>query len=344
MRFLLGAYGADMDGAVGAGVLHAGAPDAVLAGGALGFAGTALSAPSPSWLAWHPTLPVVYAALEGAGRVQAFVRTGEQSFAPRGAAVDAGEAVCHVAVAPDGTFLIASCYGDGRVVRIALDAGGVPGAAVIGAASVDPHAGREPDRAPHAHQARFVPGEVLVTTDLGHDQVRVWDTAGGGLRQRGTVTLPFGSGPRHTVWHPSGHLFVVTEYSGEVFVLAPDRFGAWSLVAGAPVSPAAFAGVDYPSEIALSRDAEHVLVGVRGSNTLATLRVRGSGADLHPAALVESGVDWPRHHLVVRDTVLVAGQRSGEISSLSLDERTGVPGRVRHRVEVPTPTQVLALR
>lgn len=343
-RFLLGAYGADMDGvADGAGLLRAGAADAPLAGGPLGFGGTALAAASPSWLTWHPTLPVVYAALEGAGAVQAFRRVGEEDFAPLGAAAAVGDGVCHLAVSRDGGRLIASCYGDGALVQVALDAEGRPGASVTAPASVDPHGARTPGRASHAHQARFVTGGTLVSTDLGHDHVRVWDASDGTLRQRGAVALPFGSGPRHTVWHPSGHLYVVTEYSGEVFVLAPDRFGAWSLVAGAPVSPGLLAGVDFPAEIALSRDAAFVVVGVRGGNTLATLRVRGTGAELQPVAMVESGVDWPRHHLISYDTVLVAGQRSGEVVSLALDERTGVPGRVRHRVETPTPTQIVPL-
>ncbi len=63
-----------------------------------------------------------------------------------------------------------------------------------------------------------------------------------------------------------------------------------------------------------------------------------------PVALVDAGVDWPRHHLVARDTVLVAGQRSDEVVSLTLDLRTGVPGRVRHRVEVPSPTCLLVAK
>ncbi|GAA4057728.1 hypothetical protein GCM10023065_32050 [Microbacterium laevaniformans] len=54
------------------------------------------------------------------------------------------------------------------------------------------------------------------------------------------------------------------------------------------------------------------------------------------------GVDWPRHHVVVRDTLLVAGQRSDEIAALTLDERTGVPGRARRRVDAPSPTCLLA--
>ena len=117
MRFWLGGYTADMGGhASGIGMLLAGAADDALAGGPLGYAGEVAAADSPSWLTAHPTQDVVYAALEHRQAVQAFRRTGETSFVPLGALVPAGEAVCHVAVSPDGRFLVASCWGDGRVV------------------------------------------------------------------------------------------------------------------------------------------------------------------------------------------------------------------------------------
>ena len=98
---------------------------------------------------------------------------------------------------------------------------------------------------------------------------------------------------------------------------------------------------DTAAELAASHDGTFLYAGVRGSNTIATLRVTGAGEGLAPVALVDAGVDGPRHHLVVRDTLLVAGQRSDEVASLTLDVRTGVPGRVRHRVEAPTPTCLL---
>ena len=74
------------------------------------------------------------------------------------------------------------------------------------------------------------------------------------------------------------------------------------------------------------------------------LRVVGDGGSLEPVALAESGVTWPRHHLVVRDTQLVAGERSNDVVSLSLDIRTGVPSRVRQRTSVPSPTRILRVR
>jgi 6-phosphogluconolactonase (cycloisomerase 2 family) len=46
---------------------------------------------------------------------------------------------------------------------------------------------------------------------------------------------------------------------------------------------------------------------------------------------------------VVRDTLLAAGQRSDDVVSRTLDQRTGVPGRVRHRTAVPSPTCLLPI-
>lgn len=346
MRFFLGAYTSDREGAAdGIGVLCAGSADDALAGGELAFGGSAVRAASPSWLAWHPTQGVVYAAQEAAGTVRAFARTGEESFAPLGAAVPVGSTVCHVATSPSGRSLVASCYGDGRVVAVPLAADGalIGSEVAVGDVADDAYADLGMSaRAPHAHQARFVPG-ALVSTDLGADSVRVWAATGGALNQRQAVVLPRGSGPRHTVWHPSGHLYVVTEYSNEVFVLRPAASGAWSLVAGTQIIGTQ-EGVDFPAEIALSRDAAFVSVSIRGSNTIAVLRVGSVGSALTTVALVESGVDWPRHHVIERDTLLVAGQRSNDITSLTIDERTGVPGRVRRRVEAPSPAMLLADR
>lgn len=405
MRLWVGGYTADMKGhSSGIGTLVAGSADDGSAGGALSFTGTAAAADSPSWLAQHPTLDVVYASLEAAQTVAAFVRTGESTFSPVGNPVEAGAAVCHVALAPDGGSLIASCWGNGRVVRMALDAVGRPSAPVLGAAAADPFggpvdpfasasqdfAGRDtameidlaaaarslraaagdefaqlvpgydevdvapdareptvedsgPERVSRAHSAAFLPDGRIATTDLGFDLVRIWRPTGAGLRLDHEVVLPLGSGPRHMVLHPSGHLHVVTEFSCEVFTLGAGRDGRWSLIGGVAVSPPG-SGQDTGAELARSRDGDFLYAGLRGSNTIATLRVRGSGERVEPVALADSGVDWPRHHLVVRDTLLVAGQRSDDVVSLTLDARSGVPDGVRHRADVPTPTCLLPAR
>lgn len=194
-------------------------------------------------------------------------------------------------------------------------------------------------RVSRGHHTTFVAGGLFATTDLGFDLVRIWR----GDTEIQQVALPKGSGPRHAVWHPSGHLYVVTEYSGEVYGLAPDREGMWRIVTAVPVSRETSFGVDFPAEISMTADGLFLHVTVRGSNTIATIAVRDGGARLDSLALVESGVDWPRHHVLVGDTILVAGQRSDDVVSLSIDPRTGVVGQLLHRAPAPTPTALVPI-
>lgn len=400
MRFWVGGYTAGAGGdAEGIGVLHAGEADSPWASGQLGMGPTAVVEPgSPSWLAAHPSLDVVYAALEGAGTVQAYRRTGDQKLVRFGAPRPAGDAVCHVGVSPDGRFLLASCWGDGRVVKMGVDASGALSTPSLAPSATDPYRRGEPgapvpapeagrdalaaasralreaageeyahlvpdydgeddappasgqataassgDRVSRAHESIFLSGGLVATTDVGFDLVRIWRPGSeGGLRLAQEVSLPLGCGPRHGVWHPSGHLYVVTEHSREVFVLAPDREGRWSVVSGEQLLGTLDG--DTGAELAMSRDGATLYAGVRGSDTLGVLTVRGGGEAVQMSALVEAGTRWPRFHTVVRDSVLVAGQYAGEIVTLLLDERTGIPGRPRHRVSAPSPTSLLPFR
>mgnify|MGYP000962043056 CR=1 FL=1 len=399
MRFWVGAYAPDAGSAEGIGILQSGEDDSAWASGPLGMVGTAVAAPgSASWLAPHPRHDIIYAALESDGTVQAYRRTGETRLTPLGSAVAAGDSVCHVAVAPDASFLVASCWGDGRVVRIELDARGRPSAPSVAAPAVDPHApggvadpvstgasvsgavvpdlaaaaralreaagaeyghlvpayddvpetdaeteeARAGVRTSRTHQTIFLPGGVLATTDMGLDVVRFWRPAPGALRLLQTVALPKGSGPRHGVWHPSGHLYIVTELSREVYVLAADAAGTWRVLSATPLLGSL--DTDTAAEICAGRDGSALYAGVRGSDTVGVLAVRGAGESLRLTALADAGTHWPRHHVVVDDMLLVAGQLGDEVVSLPLDPRTGVPGRVRHRTASPSPTRLLPMR
>lgn len=358
-RFWVGGYGPDMDGtAPGIGYLSVtgdGGPST------LAYREVATATDSPSWLAAHPTLDVVYAALEAKGTVAAFRRVGETSLEALGDPLEAGAAVCHLAVAADGRSLIASSYGDGTVTRFGLGGDGrlmmapVDGAAALRAAlfgededgpgdtASDPYPsppGDEP-RVSRAHAAAFLPSGRVATTDLGFDLVRIWRSGAHGLVHDHDVTLPHGTGPRHLVYHPSGHLHVVTEYSGEVFTLAAFPDDRWRLVAGTPVAELFRVGTDFPAELSRSRDGATLYAGIRGSNTIAALRVHGDGSRVEPLALADSGVDWPRYHLLYEGVLLVAGQHSNTVSAVDVDDRTGVPRAVRHTTAVPSPTHLL---
>ncbi|MFU8946720.1 lactonase family protein [Mycetocola zhadangensis] len=323
---------------------------------------------SPSFVATHPTLPVIYAALETSGRIEALARRGESGLVPLGTPLDAGDSVCQLTVTPDGSTLLASCYGDGQVLLYALAANGsFASDGVPAATSNDPYGdplaaraaelenadfGDDPfaelalrkavddaavDRQSRAHASLVLSDGRIATTDLGHDTVRIWRRAGTRLSLAQEVVLPFGVGPRHLVKHPSGHVHVVTEYSNEVFTLGRGDDGAWRVVASVLATADSIENGDNASEISLAASREQLHVSIRGTNRVSTLAITGDGSALRAIADVESGGTWPRHHVESGRFLHVANQRSDEISSFLLDSR-GIPSKLLGSVGAGSPT------
>jgi 6-phosphogluconolactonase (cycloisomerase 2 family) len=154
------------------------------------------------------------------------------------------------------------------------------------------------------------------------------------------VALPFGSGPRHLVQHPGGNVFVVSEYSVEVFVVRPEA-GTFELVVRGPATAGGALEGDSAAEICLGADGRFAYAGVRGSNRISVLEVGSDGSGLLPLKDIDSGGDWPRHHLVRGPWLHVAHERSDNIATFALDPGTGLPGPVLHDVAAPSPTALV---
>ena len=311
--------------------------------GSLEWLGTAVAAESPSFLAVHPALPVVYAAAEQRKKVQAYRRLGAFSMEPRGESQPAGEATCHVAVDPRGRFVTAACWGDGQVLLYELDDDGGMAGRFPAASSADPHATLSPGspRQSRAHASLMLRDGRVMTTDLGHDTLRIWTYQPGlGLVPDHEVVLPYGSGPRHLVEHPTGNVFVVSEYSVEVFVVRPDA-GTYELVFRGPATAGGSQEGDSAAEICLGPQGNFAYAGVRGSNLISVLEVAAGGTELIPVKDFDSGGDWPRHHLVRGSWLHVAHERSDNIATFQLDPVTGLPGPRLHNLATPSPTAII---
>ncbi|MEW9548749.1 lactonase family protein [Nonomuraea sp. NPDC050783] len=279
---------------------------------------------APSFLAAHPTLPVLYAAGElERGWLTAFSVRDDGDLAPLDERPSEGSSPCHVAVDPSGTLLAAANYGDGTAVLYRLDARG----AFEGDPVVLRHEGSGPDperqEGPHAHQAVFHDG-VLHVSDLGTDEIRRYRPDGSALEP---WTLHPGTGPRHFAFDAPGagaRLYVAGELDGTVTMIEPD--GRRTI---APASRAE--GVpNHPSHLQL--DGAFVYVANRGPNTVAVLRA----ADLSPVAEVPCGGDWPRHFAIDGDRLYVANQRSGQVAVLALGGGKPVPTGESYEVESPS--------
>jgi 6-phosphogluconolactonase len=317
----VGCYTSDMDGS-GEGILALGRT----ADGNYAPLGPATPVASPSFLALHPSQPVLYAVSEGAALVHAFHFDGSGALRALGPAGIASSLACHVAVAPDGAFLVVSCWGDGSVLVFELEQDGSLGKRHAAPASEDPYG---EDRQSRAHSCLMLGGGRMVTTDMGHDLLRCWRfSADRGLESRGTVTLARGCGPRHFALSSTGIVYVNTEYSAEVIMLAPPSGpdevagpgtnGPWFELGGAfPVSAGGVRPGDSVAEICLDQAERHLYVGVRGSDVICKLALDADGVP-SPLEEIPCGGAWPRHHCIDGDRLVVALEHSDAMASFTL--------------------------
>ena len=334
-RFWVGGYSPDGGGT------SLGIRAIAIRNGVLNDLGLAHAADSPSWLATHPKLPVLYAALEHRGEVAAYSVIGRDRLEPLGRPVPAGDLVCHLAVAAAAGTLVASCYGDGKVLAYPITPDGSLAEPSTAPASVDPFAvpGHE-RRASRSHQSTVLRSGRVITTDLGHDSVRVWDLVDGELQLRQQVALRKGDGPRHLVEHPSGLIYVVTEHSAEVIALGADAAGDYREVSRSALGESIRAGEHFPAEISLDLPTNRLYIGVRGARVMAVLGLN-AGRPVFLGSAPCAG-EWPRHHVHVGNCLLVANQLSNTIEAIGLDSADGLPSRRLSSLALESPTCIAA--
>ncbi|MFD1717809.1 lactonase family protein [Georgenia deserti] len=284
-----------------------------------------------SFLARHARLPVLYTVSEQAGgTVAAYAVRPGQTLEPLGPPVPVGSAPCHLLVHPDGGWLYAACYGDGTTAAVPLADDGRPTDAVVRLrySGSGPVSSRQ--EGPHAHSSLLSPDRKdLLVADLGSDSIWAHRLAAGRPEPDAhRLAMPAGFGPRHLLVH-AGRILVTGELSGEVAAVA------WDGTAGRveQIVPAAtFPARDDGPAHQLSHLAEvdgHLLVGVRGADTLSWLRL-GTDAPVLTGEVTTTAS--PRHFAVVDDHVVVAGAGAGEVGVHRLDDGAVGPLRERHRL------------
>ncbi|SEE92230.1 lactonase family protein [Ruania alba] len=297
-----------------------------------------VEAPASHFLAFHPSAERLYAVAEGTdGSVASFDVNADCMLRPTATVATGGAAPCHLLVHPFGQWLYAANYGNGVLTAIPLDEAGDVTEDVLTYhhSGSGPHPKRQ--QGSHAHfTAISQDGAWLIVTDLGTDQLRAYPLDQGRPIDDPVLTaLPPGCGPRHLVVSP-GFLYVAGELSGEIVTLAWDeQQGQGQVVDRCAASTRE--GDHFLSHI--ERHHDHLVVGVRGSNTLSTLRIR---SDATPELVQEvATAAWPRHLAVAEGAVIVAGEGADVLAVHPLTEAGA--GEVSAEVAVPGPMCVLPL-
>ncbi|MFJ2605309.1 lactonase family protein [Streptomyces sp. NPDC091279] len=288
----------------------------------------AVAARGASFLAAHPTLPVVYTTHESTpGAVGAFALRDGGAPLPLGAPLTSGGAnPCHLTVHPGGAFLLTANYGTdtlpGTVAVHRLDADG----RLADLTDVVEHEGSGPvtgrQDGSHAHQILPDPaGRYLLATDLGADAVFTYelDADTGKLTQVAVSRMRAGSGPRHLAFAPSGSLvFSADELSSTVTCHRYDP-ATGTLHALSRVPATAVADVpNQPGGIVASPCGRFVWVTNRGADTVAAFRL--TGTTLAPLGETPGGGSWPRGLTLAPGRLLVANQHSGTVAALRIQD------------------------
>ncbi len=314
-------------------------------------------ATNPSFLALHPTRPVLYAVHE-IGRHQghptgafAAYRCDPPSgrLEPLGVQSSEGPVPCHLAADPLGRAVVVANYVDGSVVVFPLDADGRLGPP----AQRFQHEGRglheRRQTGPHAHGVTPDPlGRFVWVPDLGIDRVVAYrwiETPEGPRLERcpdGDGVAPAGSGPRHFLLHPGGRrAWSVNELTSSVTAFARDN-GRLVPLATVGALPADFAGANTAAEIALHPNGRVLYTSNRGHDSIAWFRLRDDGVP-ELAGHAPTGGRTPRHFAVASAGrfLLAANQETDNIVVLELDPVTGEPGAPVGEARVPAPVCIL---
>jgi len=287
-----------------------------------------IRADSPSWIARHPDLPVVYAVAEtDDGHVHAWSLADGVPDRELGRGDTGGAEPAHLTVDPAGRYLITANYTGGSISVHRLGPDGSIGERTD-LIHHETHGGQPRQEQPHPHMVRAANDELLVT-DLGGDAIyRYRLTPEGKLLQEGVVPAPPGSGPRHLL-SVGDRTYVTAELTGQVLVYAAD----WQLLGAVPAS--ATPGHNQPSE--LVSDGRFLYVGNRGPDSVAVFAINGR----LPQYITEIPVGgWPRHIALDGDQLYVANERSHSVMVMTIGQQTGIPA-LTHTIAVPSPTVVL---
>ncbi|HLG70594.1 MAG TPA: lactonase family protein [Chloroflexota bacterium] len=203
--------------------------------GALTHVQTVGGLSSPSYLALHPTLPMLFTVERewspeetNVGALTAFrIDPGSGKLTLAGRERSGGDYPAHVSVHPSGRFAFTANPRDWRVAALPLNDEGLPEPA----SSIMRHGGRGPKArqpAPYPHSSwPDHTGKWLLACDLGIDRVMIYrfDEVTGQLEP---ADFPYaqvssGAGARHLAFHPNNRVvYVLNELDATLSVFSFD--------------------------------------------------------------------------------------------------------------------------
>ena len=325
--------------------------------GRLGAPRLAAETESPSFLALHPTRPLLYAVnevdnFEGrkAGSVSAFaIDAATGGLRALGRASSGGGGPCHLSVDRGGRHVLVANYGGGSVASLPIKADG--GVGVASSFIQHQGTGADPKRQsrPHAHMIETdAANSFALAADLGLDEVLVYrfDPSGGRLQP---ADPPFarvapGSGPRHFAFSPDGRdLYVLNEMRITVtgFKYGAGRLTEFQTVSALPAGKEPTPD-DSGAEIVAHPSGRFVYASLRGPDSIAVFARDAATGKLTLVEHTPAGGRKPRGFGIdpTGRWLLAAHQTSDSVAVFKIDPDTGRLSATGQTIEVGSPVSI----
>jgi 6-phosphogluconolactonase len=310
---------------------------------------------NPSFLAPHPSRPVLYSVSEIHGAdygtrpsLLAYEICGDGSLRLINERWSGGLGACFASVHPAGTHVFVANYRSGSVAALPTGSDGAlrPASSVVQHRGSSVHPVRQDG--PHPHSVRIAPGnEFVLAADLGCDGVFVYrfDPLEGRLspHEPPAIVASAGAGPRHLAVHPSGGaVFVINELDSTVTSYVWDRTRGTLYQHGVVSTvPDEFDGENTAAEVAVHPSGRFVYGSNRGHDSIAAFRI-GDNGTLSPVGIYSSGGRTPRHFAIDASGtfLLAANEESDSLILFRIDLESGVLSETHTQATVDSPVFV----
>ncbi|MCA9024456.1 MAG: lactonase family protein [Planctomycetaceae bacterium] len=308
--------------------------------------------PEPSFLALHPTRPLLYAVNEtsdyqgkSSGSVTAFSINEENgSLSELNQQASHGASPCHIDVDPTGRNVLIANYHGGSVAVLPIKEDG----SLADASCVIQHEGSSVNESrqegPHAHSINLdATGEFAFVADLGLDKILVYrfDPVAGTLipHEPPSTSVPPGSGPRHFAMHPSAKFaYTNHEITSEVrsFRYHPPTAVLYGFQTISSI-PEEVPG-NSTAEIQVHPSGKFVYCSNRGHDSIAVYSVNEETGELSFIEAESTHGQTPRNFGIDPSGkfVIAANQSTDNAVVLRIDQETGALSTSGHSIKVPS--------
>ncbi len=319
--------------------------------GQIGEVTLAAEASNPSFLALHPSQPILYAANElgeEGGQVSAFAidkTTGALTFLNQ--QPTHGSAPCHLTADASANVVISTNYSSGSVAVMPIDVDG----RLRSSSQMIQHEGSSVNprrqQGPHAHSVTIDPTNTYAyVCDLGMDKVMIYrmDLENGKLlpnEAQNWARLPAGSGPRHFAFTPDERFaYAINELDSTVNGFAFNAAdGSLRDVCRLSTLPDDFTGSSHCADVHVHPSGRFLYGSNRGHDSIAVYAIDQATGELTSLGQTLTGGRTPRNFAVDPSGrwLLAANQDTDDIFVFAIDQESGALTPTNHSVGASMP-------